>query len=66
MYSVGTSEEGRREADNTFLSNHIEYINENTKGRCLFWLRRLRYNRALTYYQMVRELGAEAFLKGKK
>jgi len=40
------------------LINLINWIEEHTKGLHLVWLRRLRFGRAVTYYQAVREGGS--------
>lgn len=58
---MGGSEEDRKRIDMEFLVNLIKWINANTRGMAFFWLRRLRYSRAITYYQAVREGGANAF-----
>ena len=40
------------------MINLINWIEEHTKGLHLVWLRRLRFGRAVTYYQAVREGGS--------
>ncbi|UOA08610.1 hypothetical protein [Methylobacter sp. S3L5C] len=59
-YEVGVSLADKDRADNNLLTNLLMLINE--RGG---WLKWLRTNRALKYYQAVNEFGKHAFYYGK-
>jgi SAM-dependent methyltransferase len=62
MYAVGQTEEEREEADSVMLNNHLRLIDAKTKWQ---WLRRLRYRRAVKYYEAVKNYGGPFFWHGK-
>lgn len=62
MYSVGETISDKDEADRVFLNNMLRLV-EAAGGP--EWLRRLRANRAHTYYLAVKTFGGPAFWSGK-
>ena len=58
MYSVGVTEEDRRQADELFLTNMTICIDNGSQWK---WLVRLRMDAATSYYCVVRTLGKGRF-----
>ena len=52
------SEEDRKRHDRILRNNSQRIVSAGTKWQ---WLKKLRYRRVLTYYQMVRGLGGPAY-----
>lgn len=63
MYTFGTTLEDKIRADRMFLDNLVRLIH-NAGGWSI--LRRLRRQRARTYYAAVKHFGGPAFWAGKK
>jgi hypothetical protein len=61
MYHYGLTLADKEEADRVFLNNMIRIINIRTKWS---WLRKLRLDKAYTYYEAVARFGGPAFWKG--
>lgn len=57
-YSTGKTAGEKRVADIRFLNNMLKIVNTQSRFE---WLKVLRRYRALTYYNMVSELGGGAF-----
>ena len=57
-YHIGITEEDKKEADTLFLNNMRQLIDNADSW---WWLRKLRYIRANTYYKAVDKFGGSAF-----
>lgn len=62
QYAVGSTPEEKDSADRAFINNLLRIIDANTKWK---WLRKLRAERARTYYHAVCNFGGPAFWDGK-
>lgn len=65
MYHVGRTIEDKKLADRVFLNNMLRLIECRKYPWWLRWLRWLRCQRAMKYYQAVRDFGGPAFWKCK-
>jgi len=62
MYTVGLELADKEEADRVFLNNMLRLIQANSS---CWLLRKLRRQRARTYYEAVSHFGGPAFWSGK-
>ena len=57
-HSLGDSDEDRKRHDRILMNNSLRIVDAGTK----FWIiKKLRYRRCKTYYQMVRAFGGPAY-----
>ena len=65
MYHIGHTIEDKEKADRVFLNNMLRIIESVKYPWYLKWFKWLRCQRAMKYYQAVRDFGGPAFWKGK-